>query len=162
MVTIEENKKLIEEFPFLLPRNRFFDNVPANYDYSYTELDNMPEGWRKAFGIEMCKEIKAELLKYDYLNDYRILEIKEKYGGLRWYSGHIPSNSSIFDIIHKYETLSFKTCINCGRQAEYISEGWISPYCKTCKELDEKNSAIKYIPLVKEELKESFEENATK
>ena len=162
MATIEENKKLIEEFPFLLPRSRFFDKVPNNYDYSYTELDNMPEGWRKAFGIEMCKEIKAELLKHNYLNDYRILEIKEKYGGLRWYSGPTLKDSNLLDIIHKYEDLSFKICIDCGKQAEYISKGWISPYCKNCKKIHEKNSATKYIPLDKEELKEIFEENFTK
>lgn len=38
------NKELVEEFPFLLPRNRFTGEVPKDYDYSYTELDAMPEG----------------------------------------------------------------------------------------------------------------------
>lgn len=45
-----------------------------------TELDAMPDGWRKAFGIQMCKEIKQELKKYNYLYKYRITQIKEKFG----------------------------------------------------------------------------------
>lgn len=47
---------------------------------SYTELDAMPDGWRKVFGIQMCKEIKQELKKYNYLYKYRITQIKEKFG----------------------------------------------------------------------------------
>ena len=47
---------------------------------SYTELDAMDAGWRKAFGIQMCKEIKAELKKHKFLYKYRITQIKEKFG----------------------------------------------------------------------------------
>ena len=37
--TKEQNKKLIERYPFLMPRNRWTGKVPEDYDYSYTELD---------------------------------------------------------------------------------------------------------------------------
>ena len=37
----ESNQKLIERFPFLIPRNRWTGKVPEDYDYSYTELDSM-------------------------------------------------------------------------------------------------------------------------
>lgn len=47
---------------------------------TYTELDAMPKGWRKCFGIQMCKEIKASLKRSNYLYKYRIMQIKEKYG----------------------------------------------------------------------------------
>ena len=53
-LNIESNHKLIERFPFLIPRNRWTGKVPEDYDYSYTELDSMPDGWRKAFGEQMC------------------------------------------------------------------------------------------------------------
>ena len=59
----EYNKQLVEKYPFLLPRNRWTGNVPADYDYSYTELDAMPDGWRKAFGEQMGQEIAEELEK---------------------------------------------------------------------------------------------------
>jgi hypothetical protein len=127
------NKKLIKEYPFLLPRNRWTGEVCKDYDYSYTELDAMPAGWRKAFGLQMCKEIKEELVKFNYLNDYRILDIKEKYGSLRWYDNGFPADSKIPEIIYKYEMLSEITCINCGKEAKYQTTGWINFICEDCK-----------------------------
>ena len=76
-MTAKENRNLIERFPFLLPRNRWTGKVPEDYDYSYTELDAMPDGWRKTFGEQLCEELKAELVKAGYLNGYRIAQIKE-------------------------------------------------------------------------------------
>ena len=96
---------------------------------SYTELDAMPDGWRKAFGIQMCKELKKVLKQYNYLYKYRIMQIKEKYGSLRWYSDGSP-NGCEYPIINKYEILSERTCIVCGKPAKYISTRWISPYCE--------------------------------
>lgn len=98
---------------------------------SYTELDAMPDGWRKAFGIQMCKELKKALKQYNYLYKYRITQIKEKYGSLRWYSNGSP-NGCEYPIINKYEDLSRRTCIVCGKPATKISKGWISPYCDNC------------------------------
>ena len=76
----ESNQKLIERFPFLIPRNRWTGKVPEDYDYSYTELDSMPDGWRKAFGEQMCEDIREELAHAEYLDQYRISQIKVKYG----------------------------------------------------------------------------------
>mgnify|MGYP001260663766 CR=1 FL=1 len=81
----ESNQKLIERFPFLMPRNRWAGEVPEDYDYSYTELDSMPDGWRKAFGEQMCEDVREELVRAEYLDQYRISQIKEKYGTLCWY-----------------------------------------------------------------------------
>lgn len=97
---------------------------------TYTELDSMETGWRKAFGIQMCKEIKAALKKNHCLYKYRITDIKEKFGGLRWYDAGAPKE--VYDIITKYEQISYHTCIMCGKPATYISRGWISPYCSDC------------------------------
>lgn len=99
---------------------------------SYTELDAMDAGWRKAFGIQMCKEIKAELKKHKFLYKYRIVQIKEKWGYLHWYDGGTPKDSKIYDIIRKYEQISAKTCVVCGKPATKMSTGWISPYCDDC------------------------------
>lgn len=98
-----------------------------------TELNLMDKGWRKAFGIQICKEIRKALLKEGGLKalySYRIMDIKEKYGSLRWYDGN--SFKSIHNIIRKYEAISEKTCIVCGKPATKISKGWISPYCDNC------------------------------
>lgn len=118
----EKNKELIERFPFLMPHNRWTDKVPEDFDYSYTELDAMPDGWRKAFGEHMCEEIREELVRVDYLQKYRITQIKEKYGTLRWYDfGCIER--MLREIIPKYEHLSARTCIRCGNSATKVSTG---------------------------------------
>ena len=103
---------------------------------TYTELDSMPTGWRKAFGIQMCKEIKYALIKVggkEALYKYRITQIKEKYGELRWYDAY--SCVDVQKIIQKYEYISARTCINCGDLATGYTpyEYWKSPYCDNCK-----------------------------
>lgn len=105
---------------------------------TYTELDAMEPGWRKAFGLQMCEEIKQELKRHKgALKRYRITQIKEKFGGLRWYDNY--STEKIWkEIIPKYTQLSYKTCIHCGKPAKYISKGWISPYCEDCAKQKEK------------------------
>lgn len=128
------NKHLCERYPFLIPRNRFTDQILWEdksswyycYPYSFTELDEMPHGWRCAFGIQMCEEIKEELIKSNHLKEYRIMQIKEKYGGLRWYDS--GASKQVHDIIYKYMDLSERTCISCGRPATKISLGWIRPF----------------------------------
>ncbi len=127
----EANKELVERYPFLLPHNRWTDKVDDDYDYSYTELEAMPEGWRKAFGFEMLEEIRVILLKADYLDKYRIVQIKEKFGDLRWYDDGAPD--SIFEelekAISKYSAMSLLYCIYCGKPTKYRTRGWINYVC---------------------------------
>ena len=140
----ESNQKLIERFPFLMPRNRWTGEVPEDYDYSYTELDSMPDGWRKAFGEQMCEDIREELVRAEYLGQYRISQIKVKYGTLCWYDFGCTERM-LRDIIPKYERLSARTCIRCGNPATKASTGWISPYCDTCA--GKVSHAERFIPI---------------
>lgn len=126
-----DNKELIAEYPFLLPRNVFTDKVLDSYDYSYTLLDDMPKGWKLAFGEQMCKELKRVLIDEGFLYDYRILQIKEKFGQLRWYDN--CGSEMLWKVISKYEDLSKYTCIECGNKGKVRKLfGWISPYCDDC------------------------------
>ena len=97
---------------------------------SYTELDAMEPGWRKAFGIQMCKDIRRQLIKERKLFKWRIVQLKEKFGGIRLYSNF--ASDELYDIIDKYEQISYKTCGVCGKPATKISKGWIYPYCDNC------------------------------
>lgn len=107
---------------------------------SYTELDALEPGWRKAFGIQICKEIKCALKKHKFLRKYRIIQIKEKFGSLHWYDNGAPEE--VWHIINKYENISYNTCICCGKPAKYRTTDWISPYCEDCVP---KNSTFKEI-----------------
>lgn len=125
IVRLNENKKLIELYPFLLPQN------VKNYDYSWTELDSLPIGWKKAFGLLICEDIKKELVKNNLLDSYCVIEIKEKYGSLRWYD--FNATKEITNIITKYEHISSFVCVDCGKINVPIYDfGWISPNCPKC------------------------------
>lgn len=143
--TPDHNRWLCIEYPFLIPRNRWTDEEVEDYDFTWTELDAMPEGWRKLFGEHMCAEIAAILKKADYLDKYRIIQIKEKYGSLRWYDAGVPVKISeeLDALIRFYEILSERTCIVCGAPATRITTGWISPYCDNCISKDEDSVPIK-------------------
>ena len=125
-------KKLCKRYPFLIVCD--WNGKPLGYEFTY--LDDMPEGWRKTFGKEICEEIRRVLVKANYLNKYRVIQVKEKYGSLRWYDDGAPSSiyHELQDVIDKYEEMSVRTCIRCGRPATKISLGWISPFCDKCAE----------------------------
>ena len=133
-IQVEINRGLIDKFPFLIPRNIWTDELIDDYDYTYTLLDEMPIGWYKAFGVTMCEELAEKLKKADFLYDYRVVEIKEKYGELRWYDNGVPKKiyGEVSKIIDKYTELSRRTCVKCGNPATKISKGWISPWCDRC------------------------------
>ena len=86
-------------------------------------------GWRRAFGIQLCKEIKAALKRNNF-KDYQLSQVKEKYGALNIYDNGAPGE--VHDILLKYEYISSRTCIKCGRRAKYITNGWVEPYCEDC------------------------------
>lgn len=106
-----------------------------------SKFDAIPEGWREPIGKPLIKELKAELKKHNYLYGYRVLDIKEKYGGLRWDDTGQPVGSHVFDIVHKYENLSYQYCIHCGQKALYMTRGWIMPICEDCANKINKNGS---------------------
>lgn len=138
------NKKLLKQYPWLQPRNRFTDELVPNDD-NHTELDEMPEGWRIAFAEEMCKEIHEVLLKTNSVDSYRVLQVKEKYGRLCWYHTFAPDE--LEPIIDKYEEISKKTCVVCGRPATKIHKNWIGPLCDECVKKALKNLEKQFISL---------------
>lgn len=128
-----KNWILCGKYPFLIPRYVWNGEIIKDYDYTFTCLDDIPVGWRKAFGEMMCEEIKQELIRCNYLDKYMIIQIKEKYGELCWYDNGTPIDCKIPEIIDNYSMLSQNICIICGKPDVPITDnGWISPYCKKC------------------------------
>lgn len=122
------NEKYVSKIAFLTKVQTFISKFWIFYPT--TKLDGMPEGWRKAFGVKMCEEIKKQLKKENQLNDYHVYDIKEKYGALRWYDN--GCSQEINNIINKYYELSKHTCVVCGDKATRVSLGYILPYCDKC------------------------------
>ena len=119
----------------------FVYNYPMQWLHcipTYTEwdaMDSMP-GWKKAFGKQYLEELRAQLIKDKFLYQFRIVDIKEKYGTLRVYCA--CASEAVYRIIDKYEDLSYNTCYYCGKPAEIITDGYVLPYCPRCyRERDE-------------------------
>lgn len=128
----EYNEYLCMEYPFLIPRNKWTDKIDEDYDFSYTELDEFEEGWR-TLGLNLCEEIKQELIKYEgAIDKFRILQIKEKFGFLHFYYNYEPKDSRIREIVSKYEEMSKRICGYCGAPATKITTGWFYPVCENC------------------------------
>ncbi len=68
---------------------------------------------------------------------YDIVQIKEKFGGLRYYittsEGYINTDR-MYAIIDTIESLSFRICEDCGRPGEERENGWIRTLCDECEE----------------------------
>lgn len=63
--------------------------------------------------------------------DGRIHQVKEKFGGLRFYIG--GGSDEIYDRIDEAEALSFKTCEQCGAEGVPRNDGWIKTRCADCQ-----------------------------
>lgn len=136
---VEENRKLIERYPFLMPRDWDTDEPEEYFAYSHTVLDQMPEGWRIAFSHAMLEELRDILVRHGWLHRYRVYLIKEKFGAMRWHSN---AGEDIADEhrgwLEKYVRESSRTCIDCGKPATRITKDYISPYCEECAKRHDK------------------------
>ena len=95
----------------------------------YWILDDMKlcvgPGWGKL--IEDLYKICDE-------NDIIVFQVKEKFGGLRFYVG--DASEEVFDMIKLTEENSFKICEICGttREVFLTGGGFIQSLCKKCRE----------------------------
>jgi hypothetical protein len=84
------------------------------------------KGW-----FNLVLELDAEIAKLS--PDYKILQVKEKFGALRFYVGHIDEGfeDEIFYLINAAETKSKTICDVCGNQGKRLNiNGWSATRCE--------------------------------
>lgn len=114
----------------MLKEKRYLKKYPWFSNKRYSYYDTVPTGWMRSFGSILLKELDKAIKKYE-LNNYCILQIKEKYGSLRWYDH--GGNNVTSEIVDKFENLSQNICLICGKpDVGYLKHGWIYPVCKSC------------------------------
>ena len=111
------NYFLCLRYPFYKSRNVWTDKFMG---YGYTWYDDIPIGWRKAFGKQLSKELKKQLKKDNQLKTFRFSQIKEKYGSLCIYTQ--GCSEECWELLDKYEKLSKEYCISCDKKAKYKTE----------------------------------------
>ena len=114
---------------------KFFDRWPT----WFKGLTQSPMESCLAFGFEcsdgwfdllwnLCEDIE----KLNPTEDFYVDQVKEKYGGLRFYIS--CATNEIWDRISQAEYDSYKTCEICGSKDNVTSEGsWITTFCKECR-----------------------------
>lgn len=131
------NEEINARYPFLTVYG--FDGNPISGDSWYRCV---PEGWRDRF-IMTCERVLARLKDQHMLDEYRITEVKEKFGTLRVYDNMCdttPDKEGVSDLWFALDLATASVCVMCGEPAEYLSSGWICPYCSECKSVIEQKA----------------------
>jgi hypothetical protein len=95
----------------------------------YTE----PQGWEVGDGwMPLVKEVHTKLKHLD--PNYTILQIKEKFGGLRYYFSPSPDCPEVvrdimLDVTNVAEHRSTYLCELCGKHGELRDGGWYKTLC---------------------------------
>ncbi len=83
------------------------------------------EGW-----FDIVRVLDASITKL--YPDYVVDQVKEKFGGLRYYIGSVPKEhfDEVYKLIHAAEAKSEKTCDVCGETGELSNNGWFVTRCE--------------------------------
>ena len=87
--------------------------------------------------IERCKQLIKESQEKT-ISQIEAVQVKEKYGTLRFYLNEYPTNKTVDAKMRAYinfaESLSACTCEMCGVPAKQKTGGWIKTICEPCEE----------------------------
>jgi hypothetical protein len=119
----ELEDKLMKEFPWMEARSNWTGKklgfgVPCECD----------DGWYNLIH-DLCKKIDDYYkLRKRSIKRMRILQIKEKFGMMRFYAGNYIEG--VQDIIDEHEENSCNICEICGKKGELMSNNfWIKTLC---------------------------------
>jgi hypothetical protein len=65
-----------------------------------------------------------------YEHNVRVAQVKEKFGGLRFYVDAAPME--VYDVIDECERLSYEICEKCGKPGKPRGGGWVLTLCDEC------------------------------
>lgn len=122
----ERDKKLFEDFPELYRGKN--DNSRDNRVVGGLEIN---EGW-----YDLVYDLSEDIIEYCEENDHeipKVFQVKEKFGGLRFYFESGDIDEEIYDIVNKAEHKSYQTCEVCGEEGVLCErkEGhWLKTLCE--------------------------------
>lgn len=107
-------KDIIKKYP------EIFDQ--PGYQYGW------PNGWDDLVN-QLIENVVAVAPK-----DFKVLQIKEKFAGLRFYYSN--GNETINHLADEAENKSYSICQNCGSEGKRSTSGsgWMRTICEACNE----------------------------
>jgi hypothetical protein len=133
----ELEKKIVNRFDFFQPKKPLQESLMAFGFACHDGWFNLI--WELSEAIEKELENDPEIKK-----DFEVIQVKEKFGGLRFYTNLI--NDKIFKLIDEYEKKSEETCERCGKRGFIRNDiGWFMCLCdKHYKDLKERRKEKLY------------------
>lgn len=134
---VKDWKILLEEFSDLFPKYSpmYRGQIPFRFECDL--------GWYDLI-YSLCKDIRKILQKSPELKKkFSVFQVKEKFGGLRFYIG--LGNEEIFDRIHKAEEESYHICEKCGKPGKLRTDLiWYKTLCEDCYRKKKEDEYILY------------------
>lgn len=96
------------------------DKLTAHLAHNYVGIQH-PSGWNK-----LIDDLHEALLVND--PDYKLVQTKEKFGGLRFYV-EFPISEQGKELIREAEAKSFEVCQACGKPGKLVGHGWAATLC---------------------------------
>lgn len=139
------NKKLIKEFPFLMPCKKTIDNqlgLNKKYDYSFTILDFVKPIYLNKFVFDILRELKNELIKNGDLYNCSLnidgnFFVDDTYLEMIFYKNFNGDKEQVNEILKKFLDLKKVTCPECGN-----SKNENDKICDKCRQ---KKDRIKFL-----------------
>lgn len=105
-------------------------------------LTSVGKGWASLINrvFDSLENIKGSV---------KIVQVKEKYAGLRIYTDYI--NDELDTVIRRVEQESFTICERCGKPGKVRGKGWHYTACDQCAEDDQPHQYQPGDPYVEEE-----------
>jgi len=102
-------------------------------EVSVDDLIGGMEGWH-----DIINSLYDDLVVLGW--DRTLFQIKEKFGGLRFYTGEC--SDEMYDRIAEAERKSVETCMRCGKRGFATDCGWILTLCEEHKVKLGKNNEL--------------------
>lgn len=123
---IRKDNMFRKKFPYMF---RVISEPNSQYK-RFAEI-SIDEGWWQLFH-NLCQEIDEYLDTPEKKEQFRWIQVKEKFGSLRAYC-HLKNtaefDNEISNIVCKYERFSNNICERCGKPGKRRETGWIKVLC---------------------------------
>lgn len=119
-----ENKYYMTDEDF----TSFLERIGGLENGYYTDRPSIKERYIAGVGngwLGLIKELIEEAIKLGW--DRQVCQIKEKFGGLRFYINGAPDE--VHKLIREAENRSYEICEVCGELGELRQVGWYKTLC---------------------------------
>ena len=121
-------------------QEKLYNDFPQLFQDKGKSAEETPMFWGCSIGngwYDLMHKACEKLMQLGLPEDFRFVQIKEKFGGLRAYTSGVSKDmyQAVTDIIHEAEDEADETCEYCGSKENVTQAGsWIKTLCSECRD----------------------------